>query len=116
MFQTDKSRRFSIDTPENYHESVRPHVGVDSEVDRSKHKEVEKVLNAHGISWTRILTARQFIGNEDPIKDNMRAHNCAAPPLYGLRKDHKVHVDEVFGAPSRPVRGANSSVNYRLSH
>ena len=95
---------------------MRPHVGIDAEVDRSKHKEVEKVLNAHGISWSRILAAGQFIGHEDRIKDNMRAHNCAAPPLYGLRKDHKVHEDEVVGPPSRPVCGANSSVNYRLSH
>ena len=37
VFQTDKSGRFSIDTPENYRESVRHQVGVDAEVDRSKH-------------------------------------------------------------------------------
>ena len=51
VFQTDKSGRFSVDTPENYRELVRPHVGVDAEVDLSKHKEVEKVLNAHGIEF-----------------------------------------------------------------
>ena len=69
VFQTDKPGRFSIDTPENYRESVRPHVGVDVEVDRCKHKEIEKVLNAHGISRTRILATGQFIGHEDRIKD-----------------------------------------------
>ena len=41
VFQTDKSERFSINTPENYHESVMPHTGIDAEVDRSKHKEAK---------------------------------------------------------------------------
>ena len=58
---------------------------------------MEKVLNAHGISWTRTLVVGKFIGHKDRIKDNMRAHNCAATPLYGLSKDHKVHGDEVGG-------------------
>ena len=111
IFQTNKSGHFSVDIPENYLELVRPHLEIDAEVDRGKQKEVEEVLNTHGISWTRILAAGQLIGHEDRSKDNMRAHNCAAPPLYGLRKDHKVHEDEVFGPPSRPVCGANSSVN-----
>ena len=43
------------------------------------------------------VAAGQFIGHKDRIKDNMRAHNCAATPLYGLSKDHKVHGDEVGG-------------------
>ena len=52
VFQTDKSGRFSVDTPENYRESVRPHVGVDAEVDLSKHKEVEKLHTAfHGLEF-----------------------------------------------------------------
>ena len=58
----------SIDTPENYRESVRHQVGVDAEVDRSKHEEVEKVLNAYSVSWTRILAAGQFIGHKDQIQ------------------------------------------------
>ena len=95
---------------------MRPHLGIDAEVDRTKHKEVEEVLNAHGILWTRIFVLGQVIGHKDRITDNMWAHNCAAPPLYNLRKDHKVQEDEVVGPPSRPVCGANSSsVNYRLS-
>ena len=57
-----------------------------------------------------------IIGHEDRIKDDMRAHNCVAPPLHGLRNDHKVHEDDVAGPPSHPVCGTNSSVNYRLPH
>ena len=38
------------------------------------------------------------------------------PPLYGLRKDHKAHVDADVGPPTRPVCGAVVSSNYRVSH
>ena len=116
VFQTDKSGRFSVDSPENYRESVKPHIGVDTEISLSEHEDIGDVLSAHGVVWTRILAAGVFTGHVDRIKDNMIASNCSAPPLYGLRKDHKVHDDEVVGPPSRPVCGANSSFNYRLSH
>ena len=62
------------------------------------------------------LATGVFTGHVDRIKDNMMNSNCSAPPLYGLRKDHKVHDDEVVGPPSCPVCVANSSFNYRLSH
>ena len=96
VFQTNKSGHFSVDIPENNLELVRPHLEIDAEVDRGKQKEVEEVLNTHGISWTRILAASQCIGHEDRINDDdMRTHNCAPQPLYGLNKDHKVHDDEM---------------------
>lgn len=116
VFQTDKSGRFSVDSPENYRNSVQPHIGMDTEVDETERGEIEDILNAHGISWTRILTAGGYTGHEDRIKDNMIGSNVPAPPLYGLRKDHKAHGDTVVGPPSRPVCGASSSPNSRLSH
>ena len=116
VFQTDKSGRFSVDSPDNYRDSILPHIGMDPEVDETEMHEIENVLNAHGISWTRILTAGGYTGHEKRIRENMVGRNVSAPPLYGLRKDHKVHGDEVVGPPSRPVCGASSSSNYRLSH
>ena len=50
------------------------------------------------------------------IKDSMISSNSAIPPLYGLQKDHKVHPDTRVGPPTRPVCGASSSINYKLSH
>ena len=110
------SGRFSIDTPDNYRNSVLPHVGNDPEITRADHDKIEKLLNAHGISWTRLLSAGTFTHSDVRIKDNMISSNSEAPPLYGLRKDHKVHLDPVTGPPSRLVCGANASANYRLSH
>ena len=64
VFQTDRWWCFSFDTLENYCESERPCRGVDIEIDCSTHKEIKKVLNAHGISWIRILAVGQFIGHK----------------------------------------------------
>ena len=116
VFQTDKSGRFLTDTPGNYRSSVQPHVGEDPEITPAAHGTIEKLLNAHGIAWTRLLAAGMFTHNDVRIKNNMIYSNSEAPPLYGLRKDHKVHPDSVIGPPTRPVCGANASANYRLSH
>ena len=116
VFQTDKSGRFSVDTPENYRNAVQPHIGTDPEISPAEHATIEKFLNAHGIAWTRLLAAGEFTRSDVRIKNNMISSNSEAPPLYGLRKDHKVHADPVAGPPARPVCGANASANYRLSH
>ena len=42
--------------------------------------------------------------------------NTPAPPMYGLRKDHKVTEDLEKGPPVRPVCGANQAPNSRLSN
>ena len=42
--------------------------------------------------------------------------NTPAPPLYGLRKDHKISEDVERGPPVRPVCGANRAPNSRLSN
>ena len=62
---------FSVDSPENYHESVKRHVGLDTEVSLSKHKDIGDILSAHGVVWTRILAAGVFICHVHCIKDNM---------------------------------------------
>eukprot|EP00794_Sanderia_malayensis_P013423 gene13423-14802_t len=47
VFQTDKSGRFSVDTPESYRNTVQPHVCDDPGISRSYHDAIEKLLNAH---------------------------------------------------------------------
>ena len=49
IFQTDKSGRFSVDSPENFRKSVRPHIGNDPQISQSNHDTIEKTLTAHGI-------------------------------------------------------------------
>ena len=48
VFQTDKSGRFSIDTPENYEEAVLNHTVNDLEIDDKRVKQIENHINLHG--------------------------------------------------------------------
>ena len=73
-------------------------------------------MNAHSVIWTRILEAGHCTGHVNRIKNNMITHDCPLAPLYRLRKDHKTMDDEVKGPPVRPVCGAVSAYNKRLSH
>ena len=54
--------------------------------------------------------------HESRVTGATQSTNTPAPPLYGLRKDHKVTEDEVVGPAVRPVCGANQAPNSRLSH
>ena len=54
--------------------------------------------------------------HESRVAGATTSTNTPAPPLYGLRKDHKPVQDSVKGPPVRPVCGANQSPNSRLSH
>ena len=66
MYQSGKLGWLSVNTPEHYRDSVKPHVGIIAEVDLSKHK--EKVLNAHGILWTIIFAAGQSSVTKTELK------------------------------------------------
>ena len=46
----------------------------------------------------------------------MITRNSPYAPLYTLRKDHKQYDNENDGPPVRPVCGADSTYNYKLSH
>ena len=46
----------------------------------------------------------------------MQVSECTLPPLYALRKDHKNTDDPSIGPPVRPVCGAVSAYNKKLSH
>ena len=74
---------------------MKPHIRVETEISLSEHDDIGDVISVHGVVWTRILAVGVFTGHVDRIKDNTIASNCSAPPLYGLRKDHKAHDDEV---------------------
>ena len=46
----------------------------------------------------------------------MKVFNHGLAPLYTLRKDHKETADPIAGPPTRPVCGASSAYNSKLSH
>ena len=54
-FPTDKSGRMSIYTPENYINSMTPHLEVTVAATAKEYVTSERFLNAHMKSWRRIL-------------------------------------------------------------
>ena len=55
VFQTDKSGRLSVDTPENYRQSSLVHVEQDVVISELEAESIEKEISAHSEAWLRIL-------------------------------------------------------------
>ena len=72
--------------------------------------ESAKPSDAHINSWCNIMHAKYR------VRSFFQATNNAIPPEYGQRKDHKVFNDVIKGPPTRPVCGAVSSCNFRISY
>ena len=116
VFETDKSKRFSCDSIDNYKTLGNTHVMNDELVETEMVKQFEKEINAHTGMWLRILGAGTKTGNSDRIKGSMKSKNNPPAPLAILRKDHKQSENDFIGPPGRPVCGGDVSYNKRLSH
>ncbi|KAJ7323144.1 hypothetical protein OS493_032147 [Desmophyllum pertusum] len=114
--RTDKSGRFAVDTLGNYRVACQPQVENDPTVTEELHEKAQAEANAHSVLWVRILNAGEGVGGQARIKSNMLVSNYTLAPLYALRKDHKNTVDHNIGPPVRPVCGAVSAYNKKLSH
>ena len=115
VFSTDKSGRFSVDTPSNYEEAVKVHTNKDEEIDHDRVRSIETTVNHHMRHFNRMFNVGSTHGHEDRVTAATLSTHTPPPPLYGLRKDHKVTVDAEKGPPVRPVCGANQAPNSRLS-
>ena len=115
VFTTDKSGRFTIDTPQNYEKAVMKHTEKDEEItEDNKVKQIENKVNQHMKQISRIFRIGENPGHELRIAGAITSTNTPAPPMYGLRKDHKQCPDENEGPPVRPVCGANEAPNTAL--
>ena len=115
VFQTDKSSRMSVDTPENYRIASVVHVEHDVAISEAEAGQIEKELSAHSEAWSRILCVGGNWNQLDRVRTNMISKDSPFAPVYTLRKDHKVHQDVSAGPPVRPVCGVDSSSNEKLS-
>jgi hypothetical protein len=115
VFQTDKSSRLSVDSPENYREASIVHVEHDVVIDESEARSIERELSAHSEAWSRILCVGGNWGQADRVRQNMTSKDSPFAPVYTLRKDHKAYQDVWIGPPVRPVCGVDSSSNEKLS-
>ena len=115
VFTTDKSGRFAADTPQNYEEAVMKHTQKDELVGKERVRQVEGKMNQHMKQFNKMFRVGAEHEHERRVESATHSTNTPAPPLYGLRKDHKTTEDAVKGPPVRPVCGANQAPNSRLS-
>ena len=116
VFSTDKSGKFAVDTPGNYREAVMRHTERDKEIDEKKVGQIEGQVNHHMRQFNKMFKVGATHEHESRVTGATTSTNIPAPPLYGLRKDHKQAESEFVGPPVRPVCGANEAPNSRLSH
>ncbi len=116
IMETDKSKRFSCDTPDNYKLLASTHMENDEVVTQETKALYEKQINAHTGMWLLMLRAGTEVNDVDRVKQSMTSHNNIPAPLSILRKDHKPSENDVIGPPGRPVCGGDVSYNKRLSN
>ena len=124
IMQTDKSRKLTINKPDNYIEQMKPHLRDDPHVTTDEQNTMERTLTGHAIQWGRILKMGRRGDNNNNndkhwtrIKSALTTNTAFTPPLYGLPKDHK-KLQEGRGDQGHPVRlvcGATESMNGPLS-
>ena len=114
VFQTDKSGKIVVDSPENYIEAAKPHIGNDEIITLSEYN--EKKINAHSVFWLRMLQVGKESGDEARYKKSMLQQNSQYASLYMYRKDHKVYEDTIKGPPVRPLCDVSDSYGHKLSY
>ena len=116
VFQTDKSGKMSVDTPENYAEAATPHIKNDIIITQEEYAKIEEATNAHTKCWMRMLNVGKESKDDDRYKSSMLTHNSKPATLYIYRKDHKKFEDRIKGPPVRPLCDVNDSYGHKLSH
>ena len=117
IMETDKSKRLSMMTKENYVAVTEQHIIDDMVITEADLLNIENVLNAHTCQIARAFNLCFEQGDFRRIKQAITNSSIVPPPLRSLRKDHKKVSDDmiVFGPPSRPVGNGNNAPNTQLS-
>ena len=119
-FSTDKSGRWSCDTPENYKNACMAQLADDDKtptISIEEHNESEKIMNAEARSLLMMLGVDDD-KNGERLRKVVSAKGVKIPPFYGTRKDHKTvpAAMKEIGPKVRPVCGAEDCVTRRLSY
>ena len=85
-------------------------------MDNNKVKQIENKLNQHMRIFNKIFKVGSAHNHESRVTGATNSNNTPAPPMYGLKKDHKEAIDPVNGPAVRNVVAANQLPNNPLSH
>ena len=106
---TDKSGKMSVNTRENYVESMQKHIQDDPVMSWEEKEKLERNINGHTLQLGRILEVGEKFHHEERVKNALRNKNCHVPGLAGLAKDHKENIDLNVGPSLRPVCQADEA-------
>ena len=118
IFETDKSSKFTVDTPNNYKQTIQKHTEGDDIIDEETVRKLEKENNMHLSQLNRMFKVGSNLNHGSRIAGASTSTNVPPPPIYGTRKDHKPEEpdQEHLGPDVRPVVGAKEAPNSRLGH
>ena len=106
--ETDKSKRFSILTKEQYRKSCLKHTSKDQEISVDKLSSIQNTVNSH-CSWvSKIFGIGSNWEHTDRVASSMTENSESVAPLYLLIKDQKGWTEDSNAPPpSRPVCSEN---------
>ena len=90
VFETDKSKKFSVDDPNNYRSDMQPHIEKDETVDDKYVNSVTKKFNETSKGLVRITQMGKEVNQQNRASNNVHVANFSEiPTLSGHHKDHK---------------------------
>ena len=90
VFKSDKSNKLTLDSVENYSEALSVHHSGDTKVDLDQVKSIEKEMNRTLKHFNKIFCVGAARPPDRRLAEASTSTNVLPPPLYGMRKDHKV--------------------------
>ena len=115
IYETDKTKKFVIDTLENVEKKMEKHLKPDKIVDHKEVKKLENKLNSHTSHWIEFMQMGEGIGHKRRTKSNLISEENPIPIIRGTAKDHKSCDDVKVGPDMRPIMGASIGPNTGLS-
>ena len=109
ILKTDKSGQFCVVSWSDYLEMGKVHTDKDMQVSRAEIIEIEKILNGHAVTWTKIFAVGLDHDHTDRIQNGVCTKSNNLASMYLLYKDHKA------GNMTRPVVTGCSSNTRSLS-
>ena len=90
VINTDKTNRFSVMKPNTYSNSMKEHHEHDETIDKKEVNKIERNLNFHSKSITKMFKIGESHGQFKRALNNATVHvNGQLPILSGQEKDHK---------------------------
>ena len=115
IFNTDKTGHFTLNTKENYIQSMKKHVEKDKVITEKLVTKAKNEINEHTMHFVDFLQIGKGHGHLKRCRASMNNKHSEIPAVHGTHKDHKEFEDKVKGPDVRVIAGAVVGPNLGLS-